>query len=122
MFFIKKLAFSLLLVCLSFFVFMSMAYASGKQFNVLLFTKSAAWHHNSVLEGVSAIKTLSNRHSFSVEWHEDSQVFNAQSLAKYDVVIFLQTTGDILNDERSVEVQGAANGFHILLGCLLAGE
>mgnify|MGYP001947078968 CR=1 FL=1 len=79
---------------------MSMAYASGKQFNVLLFTKSVAWHHTSVLEGVSAIKALSDRHHFSVNWQEDANIFTAKKLAKYDVVIFLQTTGDVLNEEQ----------------------
>ena len=73
---------------------------AAKQFRALLFTKTSGWHHESVLEGVTAIRDLAKTHFFDVDWHEDAKHFNKENLAKYDVVIFLLTTGDILNEDQ----------------------
>lgn len=72
----------------------------AKQFRALLFTKTAGWHHTSILDGVTAVRKLANEHQFDVDWHEDANQFTHENLAKYDVVIFLSTTGDILNDKQ----------------------
>ncbi|MDN4504197.1 ThuA domain-containing protein [Alteromonadaceae bacterium BrNp21-10] len=80
-----------LLVCLS---------AQAKQFNVLLFSKTDGFHHTSINAGVTAIEKLAERHFFNVEWHEDAGKFNAKDLARFDAVIFLNTTGNILNEEQ----------------------
>lgn len=72
----------------------------GGQFRALLFTKTAGFHHESINEGVTAIRKLGERHHFSVNWQENASVFNDKALENYDVVIFLNTTGDILNDEQ----------------------
>jgi type 1 glutamine amidotransferase len=71
-----------------------------KQFKALLFTKTAGFHHESINEGVVAIKKLAERHSFTVEWQENASVFNDDKLKEFQVIIFLSTTGDILNDEQ----------------------
>jgi uncharacterized protein len=77
------------------------AEATAQQFNVLLFTKAAGWHHDSIHNGVTAIKELSQLHDFNVFWTEDAQrVFNDKELAKYKVVIFMLTTGDVLDDQQ----------------------
>ena len=72
----------------------------GGQFQVLLFSKTAGFHHESINEGVTAIRKLGERHHFSVNWQENASVFNDRQLENIDVVIFLNTTGDILNDEQ----------------------
>jgi type 1 glutamine amidotransferase len=86
----------LFLICSS----ISVQSFSQKQFKALLFTKTAGWHHESIHEGVTSIKTLAERHNFEVEWHEDAKRFNNEFLAQFDVVIFLNTTEDILNEEQ----------------------
>lgn len=72
----------------------------GGQFRALLFTKTAGFHHESINEGVIAVRKLAERHHFSVNWQENAGVFNDRQLENYDVVIFLNTTGDILNEEQ----------------------
>ncbi|MGZ9898537.1 ThuA domain-containing protein [Shewanella gaetbuli] len=72
----------------------------AKQFNVLLFTKTAGWHHQSILEGVNAVKVLAEKHHFDYEWHEDANQFNPENLKRFDAIVFLNTTGDVLNDEQ----------------------
>lgn len=96
--FFRNTAFWKILV-LGFFLCLlsSNARANEKQFKVLLFTKTAGWHHQSLLEGVSAMKGLARKHHFELEWHEDAQKFSDESLQSYDAVIFLNTTGDVLN-------------------------
>lgn len=86
-------------LAMTFAIFFSTS-LNAKQFKVLLFTKTAGWHHNSVLEGVKGMQQLSEKHFFDVDWHEDANHFNEKKLNEYDVVVFLQTTGDILNNEQ----------------------
>lgn len=75
--------------------------AQAQQFNALLFTKTDGWHHDSINAGVTAMQDLAKLHNFDIFWTEDAgRVFNEEALAKYDVVIFLLTTGDVLNDEQ----------------------
>lgn len=71
-----------------------------KQFNTLLFTKTAGWHHESINEGVTALKEMANRHNFDLQWHEDASRINDDFLKQFDVIIFLNTTEDILNEEQ----------------------
>src|SRR5690606_12666359 len=75
--------------------------ALGQQFNAVLFTKTDGWHHDSINAGVTAIQELAKLHDFTVFWTEDAnRVFTDEQLKKYQVVIFLLTTGDVLNDEQ----------------------
>ena len=79
--------------------------AAQKQFRALLFTKTNGWHHESIHEGVDAIRKMADRHWFDVEWHEDPARFNDNNLAKFDVIIFLNTTGDILNNDQQAAME-----------------
>lgn len=75
--------------------------AHAQQFSVAVFSKAAGWHHESTLEAVTAVRGLGQQHHFEVFWTEDPQrIFKEEELAKYQVVMFLQTTGDVLNDEQ----------------------
>ncbi len=91
----------------------------AEQFSALLFSKTAGWHHDSINAGVTAIQNLGKLHDFNVFWTEDAnRVFNDKELAKYKVVIFLCTTGDVLNNEqqaafeRYIKAGGGFVGIH----------
>ena len=93
--------------------------SSAQQFNALLFSKTAGWHHDSGNAGVTAIQALAKLHHFDVFWTEDAnRVFKDEELAKYQVVIFLLTTGDVLNAEqqaafeRFIRAGGGYVGIH----------
>ena len=95
------------------FAFSISTFAQG-QFRVLLFSKTDGFHHESINEGVIAIKQLAQRHTFSVDWQENASVFNDKNLEKYQAVIFLNTTGNILNEEQQVAFEKfikAGKGF-----------
>lgn len=75
--------------------------ANAQQFSAAVFSKAAGWHHESTLEAVTAVRALGRQHHFEVFWTEDpTRIFTDEAIAKHQVVIFLQTTGDVLNDEQ----------------------
>jgi type 1 glutamine amidotransferase len=92
--------------------------ASGPRFKALVFSKTAAFRHSSIPAGVAAIKQLGAENDFAVDATEDAGAFTDANLAQYDVVIWLSTTGDVLNDaqqaafERYIEAGGGYTGIH----------
>lgn len=81
--------------------------ALATQFNVLLFSKTDGWHHESINEGVIAMRKLAEKHHFKLHWNENADLFNDDHLKQYHAVVFLNTTGNILNEEQ----QGAMERF-----------
>ncbi len=86
--------------------------------SVLVFSKTAGFRHDSIPAGIEAIKELGAAHHFSVDATEDAAAFTDDNLANYDAVVWLSTTGDILNSEqqaafeRYVEGGGGYVGVH----------
>nr|WP_168202636.1 ThuA domain-containing protein [Georgenia wutianyii] len=70
------------------------------EFSALVFSKTAGFRHGSIPAGVAAIQQLGEEHGFAVDHTEDSTAFTEENLANYDVVVWLSTTGDVLNDEQ----------------------
>jgi uncharacterized protein len=86
----------------------------AQQFKVLLFTKTDGFHHESINEGVTAIKQLATRNNFTVDWHENTSIFKDKDLEKYSVIIFLNTTGNILDETQQAAFEKfikAGKGF-----------
>lgn len=67
---------------------------------VLVFSKTAGFHHASIAVGIPAIIKLGKEHDFDVDTTTNSAKFTADNLKQYAAVIFLSTTGDVLNDEQ----------------------
>ena len=83
-------------------------------FNALVFSKTAGFRHGSIPDGIAAIRELAAQNGFTVEATEDAAVFTDANLANYQVVIFLNTTGDVLNAEQQAAFERfirAGNGF-----------
>jgi type 1 glutamine amidotransferase len=85
---------------------------------VLVFTRTAGYRHDSIGAGVEAIRQLGNNNGFAVEATEDPAQFNDAGLASFDVVVWLSTTADVLNDEqqgafeRYIQAGGGWVGVH----------
>jgi type 1 glutamine amidotransferase len=65
--------------------------------NVLVFSRTAGYRHASIEPGIQALEKLAREHQFSVTATEDPSVFSASGLSPYAVVLFLSTTGDVLD-------------------------
>ncbi len=90
-----------------------------KHFNALIFSKTAAFRHvECIPSGTVAIAQMAQRNGFTVDATEDAGAFNDANLADYDVVIFLCTTGDVLNGaqqtafEHYIQGGGGYAGIH----------
>ncbi|MDI5940843.1 ThuA domain-containing protein, partial [Micromonospora sp. DH15] len=73
------------------------AAAATDPFSVLVFSKTAAFRHDAIPAGIAAIQKLGVDNGFTVDTTEDGAAFNDANLAKYQAVIWLSTTGDVLN-------------------------
>jgi type 1 glutamine amidotransferase len=71
-----------------------------KKPSVLVFNKTAGYHHTSIKQGQLAIIQLGNDNGFNVDTTSDASVFTKKGLSKYKAVIFLNTTGNVLNDDQ----------------------
>ncbi|MEO8764399.1 MAG: ThuA domain-containing protein [Ginsengibacter sp.] len=85
---------------------------------VLLFTKTTAFRHSSIPNGIAAIIKLGQENGFQVDTTENAELFVEDSLKNYAAVIFLNTTGDVLNFkqevafERYIQAGGGFVGIH----------
>ncbi|WP_336922145.1 ThuA domain-containing protein [Aquipuribacter sp. SD81] len=88
------------------------------RFDVLVFSKTAGFRHGSIEEGIAAIELLGEENDFSVTATEDAAVFSEAGLAPFETVVFLSTTGDVLNAsqeaafEAYIEGGGGFAGIH----------
>jgi type 1 glutamine amidotransferase len=73
---------------------------------VLVFTKTAGYRHKSIEKGVETLKEMGRRNNFKITQTEDSLQFNLSNLKKYQLVIFLSTTMDVLGPEEQNAFEG----------------
>ncbi len=106
----------LILTFLSSIIFFSSCQKNKKR--VLIFSKTAEFRHNSIEVGIQSIKTLLESKNIEAIATEDSNYFTEDSLMQYATVIFLNTTGDVLNNyqqadfERYIQAGGGFVGIH----------
>jgi type 1 glutamine amidotransferase len=67
---------------------------------ILVFTKTMGYRHKSIEKGVETLKNLGKENNFSITQTEDSLQFNEANLKKYDLVLFLSTTMDVLGPDQ----------------------
>ncbi|MEV0122488.1 ThuA domain-containing protein [Streptomyces sp. NPDC050703] len=85
---------------------------------VLVFSKTAGFRHDSIPAGVQAVRELGAENGITVDATEDAGAFTAKNLSRYDAVVWLSTTGDVLDAtqqrafERYVRGGGAYVGVH----------
>jgi type 1 glutamine amidotransferase len=73
---------------------------------VLAFSKTAGFRHDSIPEGVATIRALGERGGFTVDATEDASAFTPANLRRYDAVVFLSTTGDVLDATQQSAFEG----------------
>lgn len=94
------------------------AAAAEASYDVLVFSKTAGFRHDSIDEGIAAIQKLGREHGFSVVATEDAGQFTDANLATFEAVVWLSTTGDVLDDaqqgafERYIQAGGGYVGVH----------
>jgi len=74
-------------------------------FRVLVFSKTSGFRHDSIPSGIGLIHSLGASHGFAVDSTEDASRFTRKALAGYRVVIFLNTTGDVLSSRQQAALE-----------------
>jgi cytochrome c len=114
----KARFFSVSVLCILIVVFLfSCGKRSGKP-RVLVFTKTAGYYHTAIPAGASAILKLGAENNFDVDTTSNAAYFTEDSLKNYSAVIFLNTTGNVLDQyqeadfERYIQAGGGFVGVH----------
>ncbi|MBV9374324.1 MAG: ThuA domain-containing protein [Alphaproteobacteria bacterium] len=84
----------------------SIGNSADPRFTVLVFSKTAGFRHDSIPQGVAAIEALGAEHGFAVDETEDAARFSDAALARYRVIVFLNTTGDVLDAGQKAAFEG----------------
>ena len=87
-------SFLLVVVCLTAFV------SNKKAPRILVFSRTLGFHHASIPTGVAAIQKIGLDNNIKVDTTTDSNFFTEKTLNNYAAVVFLSTTGNVLNDEQ----------------------
>ncbi|BFO17122.1 hypothetical protein SHKM778_35100 [Streptomyces sp. KM77-8] len=102
------------------FEFSTEPFKKGKK--VLVFSKTAGFRHDSIPEGIAALKELGAPAGISVTATEEARQFTTANLAKYDAVAFLSTTGDVLNAEQQAAFENYVKNGGGYLGIHAAAD
>ncbi|MFJ9025990.1 ThuA domain-containing protein [Streptomyces sp. NPDC102259] len=91
---------------------------TGSLSNVLVYTRTTGYSHDSIPAGRAALCELGAEHGFAVEASENPSVFTDASLAGRSAVVFLSTSGDVLTPggraalRRFISAGGGFMGIH----------
>jgi type 1 glutamine amidotransferase len=88
---------------------------SSKQ-AVLVFSKTKGFRHASIAAGVAAFQQLGREHNFRVDTTEQATRFVADTLRRYAAVVFLNTTGDVLDSTQQVAFEHYIKQGHGFMG------
>jgi type 1 glutamine amidotransferase len=83
---------------------------------VLIFCKTAGFHHESIAVGIPAIIKMGQDNNFDVDTTTNAAKFTAENLKQYAAVIFLSTTGDVLNNEQQTAFEQYIKAGHGFVG------
>lgn len=86
---------------------------------ILVFTRTKGFRHDSIPVGVRCLRELAAAEGLEAEQTEDPAVFTSANLARFRCVVFLSTTGDVLESpaqesafQEWMESGGAFLGIH----------
>lgn len=89
---------------------------------VMVFTKTAGYRHQSIEKGVQTLRQLGRQNGFVALQTESSEDFSDQNLKNYKLVVFLNTTLDVLNDSQQKAFENYIKGGGSYLGIHAASD
>jgi type 1 glutamine amidotransferase len=83
---------------------------------ILVYAKTRGFHHASIPAGLAAIQQLGAENGFAVDTTTDSSYFVPKTLKKYAAVVFMSTTGNILNEQQQAAFEKYIQSGHGFVG------
>jgi len=117
--FVAALAFGLVFLAVSGFEARA---ADARNGRVLVFTKTAGFRHDSIPDAIAAVRAIGESDGFEVEATEDAARFDDASLSRYDAVVFVSTTGDVLDGRQQDALQRFVRGGRGFAGIHAAAD
>jgi cytochrome c len=100
------------------FIFVGLAITFAQTKRVLVFSKTAGFYHASIKEGRQFLLDWGKKNNVAVDTTTNGELFTDENLKRYNAVVFLNTTGDVLNPaqqiyfERFIQSGGGYVGIH----------
>lgn len=97
--------------------------AQDKKINVLVFSKTSGFRHNSISQGIKMMSDLADAKKWVVTATENADLFTTEFLKNFDVVVFLNPTMDVLNAQQQKDFEAFMNtgkgfvGIHASADC-----
>lgn len=91
-------------------------------FRVLLFSRTVVFRHDSIPDAIAAFQDMQSSGGFMAEATEDPTQFTGENLARFAVVVFLMTTGDVLDGTQQAAFESWVNGGGGYLGVHSASD
>jgi type 1 glutamine amidotransferase len=79
--------------------------AAAETGRILVFTRTAGYRHDSIPTAVATLRKLAGQEGFTADHSEDAGDINAANLARYRIVVFASTTGDVLDEAQQHALQ-----------------
>ncbi|WP_438977560.1 ThuA domain-containing protein [Polaribacter sp.] len=67
---------------------------------ILVFTKTNGFRHKSIPSGINYFINLKKVTNWKIDFSENSNDFSKENLSNYNVVVFLNTTGNLFNENQ----------------------
>ncbi|WP_298551474.1 ThuA domain-containing protein [uncultured Algibacter sp.] len=68
--------------------------------NILVFSKTEGFRHKSIPTGIKFMTELANKNNWNVNFSEDSKDFTSDNLKQYNVLVFLNTSGNLFDENQ----------------------
>ncbi|MEU5640983.1 ThuA domain-containing protein [Streptomyces milbemycinicus] len=91
-------------------------------YDVLVFSRTTGFRHDSIPAGIDALRALGSANDFTVTATEDPAAFTPANLVGYEAVVFLSTTGDVLDDAQQNALQAHIDGGGGFVGVHAAAD
>jgi type 1 glutamine amidotransferase len=108
----------LILSCVSMMFVFSLSAWAEKPGRILVFAKTKGFYHSSIPAGMITLMKICGKEGITVDTTRDAAAFTSENLKQYQVVVFLNTTGDVLNDSEQeaftkyIQAGGGFVGIH----------
>lgn len=90
--------------------------------SILAFTRTQGFRHDSIPAGLKGLTELATAHGFGLSATEDAAQFSDQMLMPFSAVVFLSTTGDVLNQAQQATFERYIAGGHGYVGIHAAAD